>query len=299
MEFLKKNIKKIYKQRAAYFFILPSFIFFAIFTLYPVLKGIELSFLRYRVPPEPSNYIGLRNYITVFGNPIFWQSVFNTFRYTIFVAFGSLAVALGIAMIIYRLSNSTQSFFKSLFYLPGVTSAVIIVIQWRWIFHPNYGFLNYILSLIGLEPVVWLGTIQTAMPSIIFMDIAKGDGAAILLILAALNGIARDIFDAAECDGARRFQIFRRITLPLLKPIILYLTVMNTINCLQVFVPVFMLTRGGPEFTTSTVAFEIYQSAFMRMMQFDIAATMGVLLFIATMGISILYFTLFKGDVSY
>ena len=299
IELIKKRVKTIYKHRWAYFFILPSFTFFVIFMLYPVFRGFELSFVRYRVPPEPSRFIGLRNYIEVFGDRNFWQAMRNTFTYTLFVAFGNLVIAMGISMIIFPLPNKQQSFFKSLYYLPGVTSAVVIAIQWRWIYHPVYGFLNYLLSLFGHEPVVWLGTIQTALPSIIFMDISKGDGAAILLILAALGGIPREIFEAAECDGARKFQIFRLITLPLLKPIILYLAVMNTIYCLQMFAPVFLLTRGGPEFSTTTVAFEIYQNAFMRMMRFDLAATQGVLLFIVTMVISIIYFRLFKDDVSY
>lgn len=299
MQALSKKIKLIYKSKNAYLFILPSFLFFAVFTLYPVLKGVQLSFLRYNVRPKPSYWVGFSNYIEMFQDPIFLTAVKNTLIYTIFVVLGSCVLALGVALMIFPLSNKLQSFYKSLYYLPGVTSAVIIASQWKWIFHPVYGLLNSFMETFGLEPIPWLGLKQTALPSIIFMDIAKGDGAAILLIMAALNSIPNTIFEAAICDGASKIRILKKITLPLLKPIMLYLIVMSTISSLQVFVPVFMLTRGGPEFATVTVAYEIYKSAFMRMMRFDLAAAQGVILFLATMITSIIYFKLLKDDVSY
>ena len=292
-------LKLIYKHRAAYLFILPSFTFFSVFMLYPVIRGFILAFQRYRVPPEPNTFVGFSNFVEVANDFRFMRAIVNTFTYTAFVVVGILVISLFIAMMIFPQGNKTQSFYKSLYYLPGVTSGLIVAIQWRWIFNPAFGLLNAIMIQLGLEPVNWLGSPQTAMPSIIFMDVSRGDGAAILLLLASLHAISPDVFEAAAIDGASRFQTFWRITLPLLKPIMLYLVVMGTINAMQVFVPMFVLTRGGPEHATVSLAYEIYQFAFFRMMRFDLAAALGVMLFLFIMVLSIIFFKLLKDDVSY
>ena len=289
----------IIKHRAAYLFILPIFSVFVIFTLIPVIMGFRLSFLEYLPPPRESFFVGFDNFVAIFENPRWSRALLNTFTYTFFVVLGVLIIALTISMLIFPLRKKMQSFFKSLYYLPGVTSLVIVVLQWQFIFHPTFGLLNGLLEMIGLQPVFWLSNPSTAMPSIIFMDIVRGDGAAILLILAALHTIPNSVFEAAECDGAGGVQIFWRITLPLIKPILLYLLVMGTINAFQVFIPIFLMTQGGPEFSTITVAHEIYSNAFMRSMRFGLAAAQGVFLFVVTMVVSIMYFKLFNEDVIY
>ncbi|MCL1796368.1 MAG: sugar ABC transporter permease, partial [Clostridia bacterium] len=195
MEGFRRTATGVRKNWSAYLFILPSFVLFAVFTLFPVAKGIQLSFMQYRVPPAVSTFAGLRNYREAFSSAIWLRAVGNTLQYAGYVVFGSIAVALCVAVMIFRFSNRVQGFYKCLFYLPGVTSAIIVASVWRWMFHPMYGLLNHVIGLMNMGPVMWLATPATAMPSIIFMDISKGDGAAILLILAALNGIPSSVFE--------------------------------------------------------------------------------------------------------
>jgi multiple sugar transport system permease protein len=281
---------------SGYLFVLPSLLLYLAFFLFPVLSGIGLSFLHYK-PLGASKWASLANYSAVLRDPTFWLSVRNTAVYSSFVVAGNLGLSLCVAVLIYALPQSFQSVFKATYYLPVVTSAVVVALIWRWIYNPAYGLLNYLLAMVGAPPVYWLGMPSTALASLVFMTIVMGDGAAILLILASLGTIPPELYESATCDGAGRFTQFRRISLPLLRPILLYLSVMMTIQALQVFVPVFTMTRGGPNFSTITVAYMIYYAAFVQFMDFGTASAQGMILFALTLILSIIQFRLLRSEV--
>ncbi len=288
--------KEVVKQRWGYYFILPSFVLYAIFFLFPVLWSMVLSFLDYGW--WGTTFVGLDNYRSVFSDRIFWIGLRNTVYYTLGVVPLWLAKAVIIAALIFPFRKGIQTFFKAAFYLPHVTSSVIISMIWLWIYNPPFGLLNYLMKAMGFEPVTWLGNTSTAMPAMIFMTVVMGGGSSIVLISAAMNGIPSYLYEAAEIDGASSMRLFWKITLPLLRPTLLYLTVMGTINSFQVFTNIYLMTQGGPQFATTTIVYQIYELAFSRF-QFGRASAMAMVLFAITFAFALIQFKWLGHEVEY
>jgi len=255
-----------------------------------------LSFLDYQW--WGIEFVGFANYSKVFADPIFWKAVVNTAYYTLGVVPLWLGKALIISALIFPFRKPLQTFFKAAFYLPHVTSAVILSMIWLWIYNPPFGLLNYVLGFFGVDPVAWLGNTLTAMPSLILMQVVMGGGSSIVLISAAMNGIPTYLYEAAELDGARPFQVFMRVTLPLLKPTLLYLVVTGTINSFQVFTNIYLMTRGGPQFSTTTIVYMIYDTAF-KQFQFGPASAMAMVLFVLTAIFALVQFRWLGQEVEY
>lgn len=293
---LRQFGKRVLKARWAYFFILPNLLLYAVFFLLPVAWSMVLSFLDYQW--WGIEFVGLANYTKVFKDPIFWKAVVNTAYYTLGVVPLWLGKALIISAMIFPFRKPLQTFFKAAFYLPHVTSAVILSMIWLWIYNPPFGLLNYVLSFFGIDPVAWLGNTLTAMPSLILMQVVMGGGSSIVLISAAMNGIPTYLYEAAELDGARPVQVFFRITLPLLKPTLLYLVVTGTINSFQVFTNIYLMTRGGPQFATTTIVYMIYDTAF-KQFQFGPASAMAMVLFVITAIFALVQFKWLGQEVEY
>ena len=252
--------ERIKKDRWTYIFLLPSFIFFGTFFLFPVVWSIFLSFMDYQV--WGSRFVGLENYQDILSDRIFWISLRNNLLYALGVVPLWLGKALIISALIFPFRKSIQTFFKAVFYLPHITSSVIISMIWLWIYNPPFGLLNYILSLFGKPGIAWLGNTKTALLAIIAQTVIMGGGSSIVLISAAMNGIPTHLYEAAELDGASKLVTWFRITLPLLRPTILYLVVMGTISSFQVFTQVYTMTKGGPQFATTTIVYLIFEKAF-------------------------------------
>lgn len=287
-------IRRFVRDPWAYAFILPSFVFFAVFFLFPVVWGIVMSFRYYTL--VGSEWVGFDNYRYIFtDDPLFWRSLRNTAYYAAGVVPLWLGKALLISLLIFPFRKSIQTFFKAAFYLPHVTSAVIISMIWLWIFNPPFGLLNYIL---GTRDFAWLGNTVTAMPALILMQVIMGGGSSIVLISAALGSIPSDYYEAAELDGATPWQQAVRITLPLLKPTLLYLVVMGTISSFQVFTNIYLMTKGGPQFSTVTIVYLIYETAF-RIYDFGAASAMAVILFIIIFLFGLAQFKWLGTDVEY
>lgn len=286
--------KNVFKDTIwGYGFLLPEIIIFSLFLIYPVLKGFSLSFVDYNL--KGSTWVGLANFYEVFKNELFWISVRNTTVYTFFVVSGGLAIALVLSTLIFPLSQKSQTFFKAAFYLPGVISGVVIAMSWAWIFDPHSGLLNYILSFISLGPYQWLSHPQTALFSLILMSWMGGQGPSIVILLANMCTIPKTYYEAARIDGANAWQLFWHVTIPLLRPIILYLVVMNTITSYQVFESIYIMTGGGPMHSTTTLAYLIYSSAF-NFFEFDKASTIATMLFIIVVILSIFNFRVFRDN---
>ena len=180
-----------------------------------------------------------------------------------------------------------------------VVAAVVVVLVWRWIYNPNtYGLLNYLLSLSDRQPVLWLQDPKLALAALTATSLIGGHGGAVVLILAAMGGIPKHLYESARLDGSRRLQEFWYITIPLLKPTILYLAVMGTIGSFQVFIGIFLLTNGGPNYATTTSVFYIYRVGFVHF-EFGYASAQAVILFLIIMVFSSLVFRSLSADVEY
>ncbi len=289
-------LRKIYKDRYGYFFLLPHFVVFLIFFLIPVGSGLYLSMFEYNVFSK--TFIGFENYKEIFNDWLFKKALVNTFIYTFGVVPLWLGKALLVTVMIYPFRKPIKTFFKTIFYLPHVTSSVIISLIWLWIFNPTFGLLNYFMKLIGLNPVIWLGNKFTAMPSLIMMQVIMGGGSTIVLLSAAMASIPEYYFEAAKIEGANSWKIFSKITIPLLKPTILYALVMGTIANFQTFSNIYVMTQGGPEFSTVTVAYLVYTTAF-RDYNLGLASAMSMVMFVILVGLGIIQFKWLGSNVQY
>ncbi len=289
-------VKRIVRARWAYLFIAPAVLHFLVFNVYPIVSTVYLSFMRFNL--QGNTFVGLQNYQIAMADPIFWKSMANTALYAMVVVPAGIGIALFLSALIFPLRSSAQNFYKGAFYLPGIVSAVVVSMIWLWMFDSAHGLLNYLLSTVGLGPVTWLGESRTALPSLMFMAVAGGGGSAIILYLAAMGGIPPTLYEAARLDGASRWAEFWKITLPLLKPTTLYLAVMGTIGSFQVFTSIFMMTRGGPNFSTSTIVFSIYQTAF-EFLKLGRASAMALILAAIIITISAIQFKWLGAEVEY
>ena len=293
---MRLSVAKARDYAWSYGFMLPSLVLFVVFFVVPLLLAVDRSLLVGR--PGFTHFGGLVNYQDVVTDPSFWRSIWNTTVYTAVVVGVGTALSLGLAAAIFPLGGRPQAFMKGALYLPTVVSAVVVTMVWAWIYNPPYGLLNWFLSLFGVPPIAWLGTSATALPALMVMALATGRGIGVLLITASMASIPTEIYEAARMDGAGRWAIFRRITLPLIKPVVLYLLVISTIEAASVLTPVWVLTRGGPGGATSTIAFEIYRTAFSS---FDLgtAAAQSMILLALLLPVSVVYFRILGRDVDY
>lgn len=262
----------------------------------PVLWAFVIAFQEYGI--FETRWIGFENFKNVFNNDIFFTALWNTFYYTIITVPATVLLALVLATLINPLGKKAQAFFRSAFYLPTVTSVVVISMVWRWIFDGTYGLANYFMSSVGLQPINWLADTTWAMPAIIIMTILTPPGVGIILYLAAMGGIPESIYEAARIDGASPFRTWWQITLPLLKPTTLYLLVLNTIGSFQVFSQVLLMTDGGPGYSTTTLVTLIYNSAF-RDFNFGLAAAQALVLFVIILIFSFIQFKWLNAEVEY
>lgn len=281
---------------ASYLFLLPQLTVFTVFVVLPVVFAIVLAFLDYR--PTRMEWVGLANFRDVFTDPLMGVALRNTSIFTLGVVVFWLGKALLIAYLLDPLSKGLQTFFKSAFYLPSVTSGVIISLVWLWIFNPTFGLLNALLNTFGFENVAWLGNPKTALASLIGMQVVMGGGSSIVLLSAALARIPRDLYEVAILDGATRGQMFRNIIIPLIRPVLLYLVVTGTINTFQVFESIYIMTEGGPQFATITLVYRIYTTAFQKF-NLGLASAQAIVLFTFTFVLAFIQFRWLGQNVEY
>lgn len=254
-------MKRRTQTRCFYLFIAPWIVGFLAFQLYPILSSFYYSFTDYEIPGAPV-FIGLQNYAAAFQDSIFFKSIEVTLYYTLL----SVPIGLLLSLFFALLLNQNvlgKGIFRTLMYLPSMVSGVSMSLLWVWIFNPQYGVANYLLSLIHVAGPAWLADEHWAVPSIIIMSFwTTGEG--MVLFLAALQGVPRSLEEAAILDGAGRFQRFRCITLPMISPIVLFQLIINIINSFQVFTQAFVMTQGGPHYATTFYVYYIFQNAFVN-----------------------------------
>ncbi|MDQ1914785.1 sugar ABC transporter permease [Paenibacillus sp. GD4] len=280
----------------SYLFILPALAFFLLFVAYPMIKGIYISFFEYTL--RDFEFVGFGNYAELMHNETFLKSMRNTIMLVIITVPAVIIFSIFVAVTIYKKNEFTRSFFRGVFYLPAVSSVVSITVVWGWIYHPNFGILNYITSLFGAQPTAWLGDTKTALLSVIAVLLTTSVGQPIILYVASLGNIPTSYIEAAQIDRATPMQIFVKIIWPMLMPTNLYIIVITTINTFQCFALIQLLTSGGPVYSTSTVMYGVYEQAF-HLGQFGMASAMGILLAIIIAIISTIQFKYFGSDVEY
>lgn len=280
-----------------YAFIAVPTLLFLIFTLYPLFSAFLMSFQEYGV--LESTWIGLDNYMQLLNSEIFWKALKNTTIYTLGTVPVNILISLFLALMIFPLNERSQTFFKASFYLPAVTSSITISLIWLWMFDPTKaGLLNTVLAFFGFDQQMWLASSKSALFSLMLMTYIGGHGGGVILYLAAMGGIPRSLYEAAEIDAAGWWSKLKNITWPLLKPTTLYMLIVGIIGSFQVFESTYVMTQGGPNFATTTIAYLIYEHAF-KYYQFGLAAAESFVLGFVIVLISVLQFKFMSSDVEY
>ncbi|MEG0325278.1 MAG: sugar ABC transporter permease [Cellulosilyticaceae bacterium] len=282
----------------SYAFLTPALIFFFTFVVYPMISGAVTSLYDYTL--KKFDFIGLQNYINLFQDEIFLKSLNNTLVIVVGSVPFVVLFSLFVSITIYEKKAGVRSFFRGVFYLPVVTGTVAVTVVWKWIYDPLNGILNYLLETAGAiqEPIMWLGDKRYAIWAIILILLTTSIGQPIILYVAALGNIPQSYVEAAEVDGANSWQIFTKIKWPCLMPTTLYVVVITTINSFQCFSLIQLLTSGGPNYSTSTIMYLVYEKAF-KLTQFGYANAMGVVLAIIIGIISLVQFKVLGNDVEY
>ena len=282
----------------SYLFVLPTFSLFVVFTLLPVAQGLVLSLQDARV--TGGSFIGLANFATLADDPVFGQALGNTVLYATVVVAAQVTLALIVASLIQPLGAKSRIFYRALFYLPLVNSAILVAMIWRWIFNPNpFGLANAALGTIGLGPFLWIGSSDQALLAIILSAVLTIPGGGVVLYSAAMGSLPRDLYEAADLEGASPLAKWWHITVPLLRPTTLYLVVVYTILAFQVFERVYIMTNGGgPNNATITIVQLIYSTAF-QFGRYGLASAMAVVLFVMAMIVAVAQFRSLRTDVEY
>jgi multiple sugar transport system permease protein len=248
-----------------YLFILPGMALFALWSLYPLLDAFVMSFFDWIPNPNiQSTFLGLQNYEQALTDPIFWQAFRNVLYYTAITVVGQIVFGLAVALLLNR-KFFARGFFRALYYLPVVTSWVVVSLIFAYLFSSSNGpvdwFLGDVLHLIP-DTQSWLGSTTLALPTLMILGIWKGIGWNMVIFLAGLQSIPQELYEAARVDGANRWALFRMITLPLLRPTITFAVVILTMGGFGSFIPMFVLTGGGPLHSTETLLTYAYTNAF-------------------------------------
>jgi len=287
-----------YARESAFWYLLlsPSILIILGFSTIPLIWGIYYSFTRGSML-GPKSFVGFQNYIAAASHPIFIKTVINTFAYALLTVPTVIVFAAVLAIILVQIPKG-QAFFRNTFYFPLITPVVIAANVWAYIVNRDFGPLNAILGWLGVTPIDWLGDPFWAIPAIVMMEIWRGFGFYVIILFAALQAIPKDIYEAARIDGATSLRIIWRITLPLLQPAFGFCFIMATIFNFQLFDAIYVLTKGGPAWSTATVSWYVYQQAF-QADNIGFASTMGVVLLLIILALSLVQLRFFRSDIEY
>jgi len=292
---MKRTMFKTVKSQetlAAYILLSPDVLGLLLIYIGPMVFTIYISFLSWTGIGEKT-FVGLENYLTMFSDPIWLKSLGVTLKYILlyvpFIAAGSLLLAL-----LTSIKLPEIKVFRMLYFFPIVVPIIIAAVVWQFIFEPSYGILNYMLGFFGIPAQPWLGSEKQALFSVVIISVWKQIGYFMIIYIAGLSDIPTEYYEASLIDGANSFQKFLYITLPLMKPVIVFVLVVNMISALQDFDQVYVMTRGGPNYATHVQVFYIYEKAF-KFMKMGIASAASVVLFSIIFLLSLVQLKLYKG----
>ncbi|MCT4597602.1 MAG: sugar ABC transporter permease [Vallitalea sp.] len=278
-------------------FILPNFIGFCIFIMVPVVFSFGLSFMEWD-GFTPMTFVGLKNFTDLINDSTFKISFINTIYFAVFTVPTTVVISLGLAVLL-NSKIKGLNFFRSALFFPYVASIVAVAVVWNMLFQKDFGPINSFLRFIGIvNPPKWVASSDWAMPAVIIVSIWKGMGYYMVIYLAALQGIPKSLYEAAQIDGASSWQKFRYVTRPMLTPATFFVVMMLTISCFKVFDLVYIMTEGGPGRSTTMLVNYIYDKAFLSW-NYGSASAISIVLFIVVATISIIQFRVEKKWVSY
>jgi len=254
------------RDSAAFVFLAPALSAIFVFFFIPVFASFLIGFTDLDIYAlgdlSKVRFVGIENYARLLKDPLFWQALFNTFYFVIVAAPLSIAVSLGAALALNSKLAMFKPIFRLTFFMPVVTTLVAIAIVWRFIYHPNFGVINYFLGLIGLHPIDWLGDPNWAMPAIILMAVWKNFGYNMIIFIAGLQSIPEYLYEAAVIEGANGWQQFKSVTLPMLAPTTLFVSIITMIGFFQLFAEPYIMTQGGPLNKTLSIVLYMYNEGF-------------------------------------
>ena len=256
----------LWPMNPGFWFVAPALSLIVSFFFLPVIAALGLSFSDFDIyalgDPSTLRWIGFGNYARLLHDPLFWVALKNTVYFVMIGGPLSVSASLVAALLVNHRLVRLKGMFRTLFFLPVVTTLVAVAVVWRYLYHPRYGFLNYLLGLVGWQPIDWLGNPHWAMPAIILMAVWKNFGFNMIIFVAGLQNIPSRLYEAARIDGAGAWSQFRHITLPLLTPTFVFVTVTTMIGYLQVFAEPYVMTQGGPANSTLSLSLLMFRDGF-------------------------------------
>jgi multiple sugar transport system permease protein len=278
----------------AWLFILPSLIGLVTFFMVPAVRGLLISFTDWDLL-RPAKVVGISNYQKIFADPQFWQSLQVTLYYVLLNIPLQTAMAVGLAVLMDRLTSSL--FVRGVLLLPWLIPNVVVALLWLWLLDPSLGLINQILGWFGIARQPYLGSVEQAMPAVAAINIWRHVGYTALLIFAGLQTVPKDVYEAGAIDGASESRMFWAITLPLLRPVIVFVLVTTVIGSFQIFDTIAITTEGGPVNATRVIYWYIYEFAFDRF-KMGYATAVSVVLFLILITITIIQLRFFRADSS-
>lgn len=274
---------------AAWIFAGPALVVIGLFFLLPVAAGLALSFTDFDLYALADlrnlRFAGLDNYLHVLSLPIFWRSLWNTLEFVVLGVPLSIGLSLGCAVLLQSPLARFKPFFRTALFAPVVTTLVAVAVIWRYLLHTRYGLINAGLAPFGIQAVDWLGDPRWAMPAIVLFAVWKNFGANMIILVAALQAIPDELYEAARMDGATRWQQFRHITLPMLGPTLLMVSVLTMAGYFQLFAEPYVMTQGGPVQSTVSVLYLMYEEGF-RWWNLGKASAVAFLLFVLMVAVT-------------
>jgi multiple sugar transport system permease protein len=251
---------------AAWCFVAPALVVVAVFFFLPVLAALAMSLTDFDIyalaDSRNLRVVGLGNYVQLLRTPLFWQAFGNTLYFVVVGVPLSIAVSFGAALLLHCRLARFQAFVRTALFAPVVTTLVAVAVIWRYLYHPQYGLLNYALGRLGLAPIDWLGDPHWAMPAIILFAVWKNFGYNMIIFLTGLQSIPEPLYEAARIDGASTWRQFRHVTLPMLAPIVAMVNVLTVAGYFQLFAEPYVMTQGGPLQSTVSVLYFMYEEGF-------------------------------------
>jgi multiple sugar transport system permease protein len=254
------------RSYAGWIFVAPALIAIAVFFAIPVACALVMSFTDFDIYAlaDISNlrFIGIENYVRLLQTPLFWQALLNTVYFVVVGVPLSIVVSLGAALLVHSRLTRFKAFYRTALFAPVVTTLVAVAVVWRYLLHARYGFVNYALGALGIDPIDWLGDPHWAMPAIILLSVWKNFGYNMVILLAALQTVPTELYEAARIDGANAWRQFRDVTLPALAPVLLMVSILTIAAHFQIFAEPYVMTQGGPAQRTITVLYFMYDEGF-------------------------------------
>ena len=285
------------EYKAAFILLLPATLGLLLFSFIPIAQAFQVSFFEAPLLSPQRTFVGVQNYSIAINDPVFHISIFNTAVYTVEVVILQVVLALVLALLINDYFPGI-GFFRSAYFLPVVTSLVVVSTVWKIMYHTDNGLINSVLRTVGMSAQPWLTSPDLALWSIVIIGVWKEVGFSMLVLLGGLHNIPGDLYEAASIDGSSQWNSLWKITLPLLRRALLFVIVLSTINAFKIFIPIYVITDGGPADSTQTLVFYVFQSAF-RYFKLGYASALSFLLLGLALALIAIQFRLLRSDIEY